>query len=804
MKYGIVFFIWFVISGLPQLGYTQSITVSGYVEDAETGEKLIGANIYEPIRIVGTVTNSFGFFSLKVPDYTAEVIVSYVGYEKKSISLLRKDTLVIVTLQSVANLDEVVVIGNQIKPIEQRTSMSRIAVPVEQIKKAPSLLGEADVLKTITLLPGVQAGTEGSAGMYVRGGSPDQNLILLDGVPVYNASHLFGFLSVFNSDAIKNVTLHKGGFPARFGGRLSSVLEIDLKDGNSNEFHGVAALGIVSGRLLFEGPIGKKTSYMISARRSMLDLITTPMIEAQNTQDNQVSGGYYFYDITAKVNHTFSPENRLFFSVYSGKDRFFSETFDRYSFTASSTVKEVSTNASEFDLNWGNVTAALRWNHLINGELFSNTTLTFTEYGFRIFTDSEERNMLQFTNRADSLRNRSYFNLTNKSGVRDWALKVDFDYLPNPMHTIKFGTSGTIHRYTPEATQIVDKSTELKSDTTINFQLSPPLDAQELDAYIEDEIKFSDQFSLNIGLRASAYLSQGDVFWALEPRTSFRLLLPYEIALKGGYSFMRQYVHLLTNVSISLPTDLWIPSGNNISPQESHQVGLGVAKTVWKDIEFSVETYYKWMNNLIEYKEGAQFIGANSTINSQIESGGKGNSYGAEWLLQKTNGKTTGWIGYTLSWTNRQFMAFNQGKSYPYKYDRRHDFSIVISHQLKKGIDLSAVWVYSSGLNLTLPQKKYDNPQNYLPGGPNYSTPWVYTYGGRNSFRMDSYHRLDLSVDFKKKKTYGYRTWSLGFYNAYNRLNPFFIYVEPGSSSTEVKQVSLFPIIPFISYEYEF
>jgi hypothetical protein len=305
----------------------------------------------------------------------------------------------------------------------------------------------------------------------------------------------------------------------------------------------------------------------------------------------------------------------------------------------------------------------------------------------------------------------------------------------------------------------------MKTDTTVTFQLSPPLHAQEFDAYVEDEIKFSDSFSLNIGLRASAYASQGDVFFALEPRTSFRLILPNDIALKGGYSFMRQYVHLLTNVSISLPTDLWIPSGNGIDPEQAHQVGIGVAKTVWKDVEFSVETYYKWMNNLIEYKEGAQFIGANSTINSQVEAGGIGRSYGIEWLLQKSSGKTTGWIGYTLSWANRQFDAFNQGETFPYKYDRRHDFSVIVSHRITKNIDLSAVWVYSSGLNLTLPQKKYDNPQNHLLGTPSYDSPWVYTYGGRNSFRMDSYHRLDISADFKKKKKYGTRTWSLGFYN---------------------------------------
>ena len=799
-KRGFIFFLFFLYLGKIS---AQHITISGYVEDLSSGEKLIGANVYEPVRQVGTVTNSFGFFSLKIPDYTQELFFSYVGYEKKIVKLAGNDSSLTIQLAPLAELDEIVVYGEEIVPIENRTSMSRITVPVSQIKKAPALLGEADVLKTITLLPGVQSGSEGSAGMYVRGGSPDHNLILLDGVPVYNASHLFGFLSVFNSDAIKNVTLHKGGFPARFGGRLSSVLEIDLKDGNKNEFHGSAALGIVSGRLMLEGPIGKKTSYMISARRSLIDIVAKPLIESENTDDNKAFGGYYFYDLTAKVNHTFSSKSRLFLSLYTGKDRFYSNTFNRYTYDDPGNIKEISTNESNFDLNWGNITSALRWNYVINNQLFSNTTLTFSEYGFTIFADSEDKNVLKVPQKPDSL-NRSYYNLNNRSGVRDIALKIDFDYLPNPNHTIRFGTSATLHRYSPEATQIVDQSTEMKTDTTINFELAPTLYAQEMDAYIEDEIELSDSFSLNIGLRGSVYQSRGDTYYSIEPRASFRMLLPYSVALKGGYSYMRQYVHLLTNVSISLPTDLWIPSGEGIRPEEAHQVGIGLAKSVGDGVELSFESYMKWMNNLIEYKEGAQFLGSNSTLGSQIESGGFGRSYGFEFLVQKTTGNTTGWIGYTLSWADRRFDAFNQGKRYPYKYDRRHDFSVIVSHQLKKGIDVSAVWVFSSGLNLTLPQKKYDNPNNYLPGNNYYQSPWVYTYEGRNSYRMENYHRLDLSIDFKKKKKYGMRTWSMGFYNTYSRLNPFFIYVDPGFEGSAVKQVSIFPIIPFLSYQYEF
>jgi hypothetical protein len=564
---------------------------------------------------------------------------------------------------------------------------------------------------------------------------------------------------------------------------------------------------MVASRFTIEGPITKnKTSYVISGRRTLLDLLLRPLQAAEDYDGYKQRSGVFFYDLSAKVNHTFDAKNRLYFSVYSGKDKFYDDyRFDETIYETDMVNRrpiEQRYSRSQFDLNWGNVTSALRWNHLVSNRMFVNTTLSYSRYDFVIDWYSLSR-VRTF---SPDTTTRDLFALMNSSGVTDFALRSDADFLPNNAHTIRFGGSVTKHEYRPEATQ----TRETRPDTSLIFTKriasSPPLPAVESFLYVSDDWAVSDALSLSAGLHTSMFNSQGETFFSLEPRLALRWKLDDENALKWSYTRMRQYVHLLTNVSISLPTDLWIPSGNGVRPQGSHQVAAGWVRALPKGVEFSVEAYYKQMNNLIEYKAGAQFIASDANINSQLETNGIGRSYGTEWLLQKKTGRTTGWIAYTLNWSWREFEAFNGGRPYPFKYDRRHDLAVVLTHQLNRRIALSANWVYSSGIALSLPDQKIPVTGEYetilfpdrWENPPSYSL----DYSQRNSFRVDAYHRLDLSVRTTKKKRHWTRHWNFGVYNAYSRMNPFFVYNEPGSN--RITQLSLFPIIPSISYELEF
>jgi hypothetical protein len=610
--------------------------------------------------------------------------------------------------------------------------------------------------------------------LYVRGGSPDQNLVLLDGVPVYNVSHLFGFFSVFNADAIKNVTLTKGGFPARYGGRLSSVLDISMKEGNAQEYHGEGSIGVIASKLTLEGPIWKnKTSFIVSGRRTYADLLARPFIKKSNNGD-QV-GGYYFYDINAKVNHKFNDKHRLYLSTYSGKDVFYININE-------GDYKE----DSGFD--WGNLTSALRWNYLINNQLFANTTLTYSRYRFDLGSTSTET----FNGEEES------FGANYTSGIRDWAAKVDFDYMPAPNHYIRFGANAIHHTFSPGALQYqIDQGNSFNIDTVIGTQDTR---AWEYFAYIEDDLKIGENFSANVGFHLSAFSVNGKTYLSPQPRLGMRYLLPGGYALKGSYAMMSQYVHLLTNEGIGLPTDLWVPSTEDVTPQQSWQVALGAAKTFGTGYEVSLEGYYKEMKQLISYKEGASFLSFNDW-RDKVEQG-EGESYGIEVFVQKKKGQTTGWLGYTLSWNNRHFENINSGEPYPFKYDRRHDVSIVLSHQFTEGIFVSGTWVYGTGNAITLNEARYlpSNPSNSGSGlneGSEVGIP-----SAKNNYRMRAYHRLDLGARFTKQKKRYQRTFSFGFYNTYSRKNPFFIYYS--QADEKFKQVSIFPVIPYFSYGFKF
>ncbi len=763
----------------------QFYTLSGYISDVNNGESLTGVNIVVDSLSVGTTSNSYGFYSLTLPKGIYDIRYTYIGYATQVVNFNFNRSISSDIELSITNeeLDEVLLSSE--KNIVEKTQISEVTIPIKQIFKIPALLGEVDVLKAIQLLPGVQS-SEGTSGFYVRGGGPDQNLILLDGVPVYNASHLGGLFSVFNPDAIKNVNLIKGGFPARFGGRLSSVLEINMKEGNMKKIKGDMTLGLISSKLTIEGPIKiNKTSFIVSARRTYADLLVKPFIP-ENT-----SLSMYFYDLNMKINHKLSHKDRLFLSSYIGRDQFgvdYEEGESDYS------------DILNFGLGYGNITSTLRWNHLFNDKLFSNTTLTYSRYAFN--TDFGLN-----SNYSSSSGNESYeIGFGYISGIEDYAARIDFDYSPNPKHNLKFGYSYTHHYFFPGETSLNlnfetnDTLESLSLDTILNF--SENVNVHEMFFYIEDNIKLSNRLKANVGLHLG-YYSIDKI--SIQPRLSARYLIDKNWSIKLSYAEMKQNIHLLSNSSVGFPSDLWLPAIDSVPPQSSRQIA-GSINTTLKDgqYELSLEGYYKTMSNLITYKAGYSNLQSTDSWDNAIETGGNGESYGLELFLQKKTGQTTGWIGYTLSWTNRQFDNINFGEWYPYKYDRRHDISVILSHRINDKWDVSFTWAYGTGNAITFPQAMYlSNPSVNWNGSPVISL--VESYGDRNSTRMSAYHRLDVGFTHRKQKTKYERLISFGAYNAYNRKNPFFAYLAFDDNGDRVaRQVSLFPIIPSISYRFKF
>ncbi len=766
--------------------HAQKHTISGYIRDEATGEALIGANVYNKITLKGTTTNSFGFFSLTLPQDSVIIVISYVGYKPVINKFyLDKNKELNIGLSSSIELDEIVITAEE--DIQQRTQMSAVTVPVQQIQSLPSLMGEVDVLKVLQLLPGVQSGAEGSSGLYVRGGGPDQNLILLDGVPIYNSAHLFGFVSVFNPDAINNVELIKGGFPARYGGRLSSVVDISLKEGNNKAFKGTATIGLISSKITLEGPVkSEKTTFLVSGRRTYIDLLAQPFIHMATK--GKSTSGYYFYDLNAKINHTFSNKDRLFLSGFFGRDRAYSKFKDSYTNTYNQERQDLKV---DFGLNWNNIIGALRWNHLFSPRLFSNVTLTYSRYKFNIFENFHS----VFTKPSSDPDDESYA-YEYSSGIHDFAGKIDFDFLPNPNHYIRFGASSIKHQFNPG----ILSYRAAESDTVVG---SFKTRAYEFASYIEDDFHVFKQLKVNAGLHFSGFHVENSFYTSLQPRISVRYLFGNNIALKASYSRMAQYIHLLSNSGIGLPTDLWVPSTGKIKPQQSTQYAIGIARTINKTYEISVEGYYKEMNRLIEYKEGASFTSVNKDWQDKVETG-SGTSYGAEVFVQKKFGRLTGWFGYTLSWSNRTFKNINFGKTFPYKYDRRHDISITSVYQLSDHLKISGVWVYGTGNAVSLPTKLYlkNNAESFLSSPENS----VSYYKERNGYRMKSYHRLDLSLTWTKQKRKGIRQLTIGVYNLYNRKNPFFINLETDIHTQHKRfvQYSLIPVLPYISYRFDF
>ncbi|AQG80765.1 TonB-dependent receptor [Spirosoma montaniterrae] len=804
---GIFFLLAYSVSAQSRSEKTVS-TVSGYVREMGSQEALIGVNVYLPGTSTGTTTNTYGFYSLTLPTQdSVRLAFSFVGYTpiERTVSL-RQNTTLSISLTPGRVLSEVEVKASRTEErISETPQMSRIDVPVSQIKKIPAFLGEKDVLRVLQLMPGVQKGSEGQTGIYVRGGGPDQNLIILDEATVYNASHLFGFFSVFNGDALKSVELTKGGFPARYGGRLSSVIELNMKDGNKEKLHGEGGIGLIASRLTLEGPFtkNKKGSFLLSGRRTYLDIVAAPLIRAQT--DGETQAGYYFYDFNAKANYDFGPKNKLYLSGYFGRDRFYARD---------------SEEGTDVGIGWGNATGTLRWNHLFNQKLFSNLSLIYSDYEFKISSDETS------TGSGGDLNT----SLRYTSGIRDLSAKLDFDYYPSPTHSLRFGTQTTFHRFTPSAVVVQNALIdEFRRDVEA-------INAVESGIYAEDTWRPNEKWRVNGGLRLSMFLQGSARYLRPEPRLSTSYQLRPGLSAKASYATMNQYIHLLSNTGIGLPTDLWVPTTDRIAPQQSRQVAAGIAKdfsdnfVLGPGFALTVEGYYKTMQNIINYREGASFLLIDDPTSAERVrwednvTAGKGWSYGAEVLLQRKTGRLSGWLGYTLSWTQWQFPELNGGKPFFPRYDRRHDISVVGIYEISKRVTLSGTWVYGTGNALTVPIANY-RAYRHEPGVissfrsnvPTLIAPLfdfgatVSDYGQqKNSFRAEAYHRFDLSLQFHKQKRRHERTWEFSVYNLYNRRNPFFYQLETVSqgpnqpSRTGLFRFSVFPIVPSFSYNFKF
>lgn len=759
------------------------VTLSGQITDKSTGEDLIGASVYIESINAGTITNTYGFYSLSVPPGKYTVKYSYIGFEtiSKELNLSKNISLNIELGEAAVMVKEVVVAAKGKNENIKANQMSVVKIDAKAIEKIPALMGEVDVIKAIQLLPGVQASGEGSSGFSVRGGSRDQNLILLDEAAVYNASHLMGFFSVFNNDAIKDVQLYKGDIPTRYGGRLSSLLDIRMKDGNAKKFSGRGGIGTISSRLTIEGPLVKdKGSFIVSGRRSYADVF---LAFAKNPEVRQNT--LYFYDLNGKINYRINNNNRLYLSTYGGRDVFKVGDDD------------------PFKISWGNRTATLRWNHLFSDKLFSNFTFLKSDYDYQLGLESGING----------------FNWYSK--LHDYTLKGDLGYYLNPKNTLRMGGGSTYHHFIPGHIKGVG------TETIFNELKVPESKAMEYFAYLSNEQKIGALLTVKYGLRVTTFQNVGktryflydksnpqeyidtsmvdvgqwdvyNTYTGFEPRFSFNYLLSENSSIKGSYSHTYQFVHLVSNSAVGSPLDIWLPSSPNIKPQKADQGAIGYFRNFFDGmLEASVEVYYKKMYNQLDFKDHAQLM-LNDQLEKEIRTG-TADSYGIELLLRKQEGKFTGWIGYTYSKTERLIPEINNGKAFAAPYDKPHDVSIVASYQFTDRISASATWVYSTGAPFTAPAAKYEFANMTVP-----------YYTGRNEDRMPDYHRLDLGVTIDGKKKNGKLisgSWTFSVYNVYYRKNAYMISFsqdDDQASSTKVEKTYLFPIIPAVTYNFKF
>ncbi|WP_439881829.1 TonB-dependent receptor [Pontibacter sp. MBLB2868] len=747
----------------------QNYSISGFVRSASTGEGLVGATVAVPALRTGTITNERGFYTLSLPQGPHTLQVTYVGYNTTSQSIMVSGAGQTVNFNVEPSANELKVVEVEATTLRQKLNDTRMSVEKLTSKEAkllPALLGEVDLIKTLQLKPGVQSGGEGASGLYVRGGGPDQNLVLLDDAVIYNPSHLFGFFSVFNSDAVKSVELYKGGFPAQFGGRLSSVVDVEMQEGNNEGIHATGGLGLISSRLTIDGPLVKdKVNFVLSGRRTYVDIFTRQLNNLnEDKEDYNRIPDYYFYDLNGKLNYKLGDNDEISFSGYYGRDFFAFEDTD-----------------FRFGFDWGNKMGTLNWRHKYNPKLYSNTSLSTTSYQYTIKNEIDI-----FT-----------FKLT--SDIEDYTFKTDFDLFLDGGHSLKFGASATHHNFT------VGRLNFDSDDNSLSFGAGNNYKATEFGTYVSDDFQVNSLLSLNYGLRLSGFNSKGKTYVALEPRVAAKYNLTENTALKGSYASMMQYVHLVSNSGASLPTDIWYPSTDYVKPQRSQQIATGISH-LFGDGKYLLtnELYYKWMRRQIDFRDGANLFVNDSLENEFLF--GKGDSYGNELYIEKIKGRTTGWIGYTLSWTYRQFDGINGGNRFTTRYDRRHDLSIVLLHQLSKRINITGAFTYGTGNAFSLPVARFafQDVEGQEPSV-------VPIFTERNGFRLAPYHRLDLGLVLKLRPKRGAADLTFSVYNAYNRRNPYFVYFEQlkdeqsgQTTGFQAKQVSLFPTIPSVTYNFKF
>ena len=779
-------FIFFLIFSFFFANAQEKFTISGYIKDSTSNETVIGATVTVKGKMKGINSNQYGFYSITLEKGNYTLSVSHVGYQTKELSFDLKENLQFNFDVSprIAIAQEIIVYSKKRDLNVTSAQMGKFELSMNQIKSVPALAGEVDPMKVLQLLPGVRNAGEGNSGLYVRGGGPDQNLILLDDAVVYNPGHLFGFFSVFNSDALKNVTLIKGGMPANYGGRISSVVDIAMKDGNNKKFQVEGGIGTISSRVSIQGPLVKeKASFILSARRTYIDVLAKPFIKSTS---NFSGSGYYFYDLNAKLNYKFSEKDRLYASGYFGRDVFNFKNNER-SFSAK--------------IPWGNSTGTIRWNHVFNNKLFANTSLVWNDYQFE-FSGAQNN-----------------FEVNFNSAVRDITAKIDFDYYPFTGHQLKYGFTYTYHKFNPQTTS-GRSGDQVFNPLSVNNKF-----AHEIGIYLMDDWEVNDKLKINYGLRYSFFNQIGPytkfnrdangnnldstiykrgegikTYGGLEPRITLRYSIDEETSIKAAVTKNLQFIHLVSNAGTTLPTDIWVPSTFIVKPQIGWQYAAGVFKNFKDNIwETSVEVYYKTMANQIEYKEGYT-PGIGDPEQSFVF--GKGWSYGAEFYVNKARGKLTGWIGYTLSWTWRKFPELNEGEKYPGRFDRRHDLSVVGNYQKNKKWKFSAVFVYGTGSSFTLPERFF------LVDGV-----LIQQYSRINQYRLPAYHRLDFAAIYtpQPKKERKIKTeWVFSAYNVYSRQNPYFIYYDQngnplqGTLEVEARQVSLFPVIPSVTLNFKF
>lgn len=774
------FFILFLATSVK--AQSTKYTLSGNIKDAKTGEEIIGAVVIVRGQAIGVNTNVYGFYSLTLIEGKYTIIYRSLGFQdqEKEVTLDKNSTLNVELTNKDIKLKEVEITGKRTDESVQEKRMSVVSMDMQTVKTLPAFMGEVDVIKSIQLMPGIQSAGEGNSGFNVRGGGSDQNLILLDEATVYNASHLFGFFSVFNTDAIKDIDVYKGGIPAKYGGRLSSLLDVRMKDGNSKRYSATGGIGLISSRLTLEGPIVKdRGSFIISGRRTYADLFLK--LSSDETLNKTK---LYFYDFNLKGNYRINDNNRIYLSGYYGRD--------------------VLSLANLFGFNWGNATQTLRWNHLFSKKLFSNITAIFSDFNYGIEIDFSDTQNFQLV-----------------STIRDYGLKADLAYYNNPKSSIYFGANSTYHQFKP------GEFSPLRSGSIITSMALARKYALETAFYIEHDYKFSELFKVRYGVRYVAFSNYGKAteynyladavtikdtlkfesgeliktWGGFEPRMAVSYSINEFNAVKASYDRTQQFIHQASNTASTLPTDQWIPSGMHVKPQISDQVALGYFRELKKGYEVSVESYYKWMQNQIDFKDNAILI-LNERIDREVLSG-KGWSYGAEFMVKKNTGNTTGWLSYTLSKTERQIDGINGGKPYFPINDRRHNISLVLSQRFNERFILAGTWVYYTGKPVSFPRGSYEFDGNVIP-----------FYSERNGYRLPDYHRMDVSFTIEGRKKEGRKiesSWNFSVFNIYNRHNTSSIVFRQKkdvngfpTNQPQAVSIALFKIIPSVTWNFKF